>query len=114
MDEAKSIQCTTCYGTGEAVSEAGPEVCPDCFGDGKPLGGGNKLEWRLRAIVRAHQGSPSEAAILWLVHELRRNREALVGILTRSQDADPSDAFAAEIRHRANEALGLYEEEPAS
>ena len=46
---------------------------------------------------------------MWLVHELRRSREALVQILARCQDADEGDATAREIKYQANEALGLYE-----
>jgi hypothetical protein len=104
-------RCLTCYGEGEIAGDAGPTACPDCFGDGKPLGRGAKLEWRLREIERAHRGSGVEGAadVLWLVHELRRSREALVGIMTRCQDADDGDTFAAEIRYRTNEALGLYD-----
>ena len=101
----------SCHGTGEIATDCGPAACPDCFGDGRPLGRGARLEWRLRQIERTHRGkgSDDEADILWLVHELRQSREALVGILTRCQDADEGDTFAAEIRYRANETLGLYD-----
>jgi hypothetical protein len=104
-------RCLTCYGAGEIATESGPMACPDCFGDGAPLGRGAKLEWRLRQIERAHHGSGLEGAadVVWLVHELRRSREALVGIFTRCQDAEDGDTFAQEIRYRANEALGLYD-----
>ena len=47
--------------------------------------------------------------MVWLIHELRQNREALLAIFARCQDADESDALAKEIRFRANDALGLYE-----
>ena len=111
MDQPASTQCTTCYGAGETATDRGLEVCPDCFGDGKPLGRGTKLEWRLRQIERANVSARSEgtADVLWLIHELRRGREALLAILTRCQDAEEGDVFAAEIRFRAYEALGLYD-----
>ncbi|HEX8952439.1 MAG TPA: hypothetical protein VF945_11370 [Polyangia bacterium] len=104
-------RCSTCYGTGEIVGEQGATVCPDCFGDGNPLGRGAKLEWRLREIERLHRGSgrDDEADILWMAQELRRCREALVHILARCQDADEGDALAADVKYRANDALGLYD-----
>lgn len=110
MSSTTSDRCTTCYGEGETVSEQGPQVCPDCFGDGKPLGQRTKMEWRLRHIESEHRGSgrESEADVLWLVHELRRSREALLCILARCQDADEGDAVALAIKYHANEALGLY------
>jgi hypothetical protein len=102
--------CTTCYGTGEVVTEHGPVTCTDCFGDGKQLGRSAKVEWRLREIERLHRGSghDSEPDILWLVRELRRCREALTAIFTRCQDAEEGDALAADVKFRANEALELY------
>ena len=107
--------CLTCYGAGETVSDLGPQACPDCFGEGKALSQGTKMEWRLRAIERAY-ASPArdsaretEADVKWLVHELRRSRDALTQILARCQDADPSDATAQAIKFKANEALGVYE-----
>jgi hypothetical protein len=120
MNDATADRCLTCHGAGETGTEGGPVVCPDCFGDGRPLGRGAKLEWRLRQIERAHcrTGLEGDADVVWLVHELRRSREGLVGIFTRCQDAEEGDVFAAEIRHRANQALGLYdatrEDAPAS
>ncbi len=113
MSQETAGRCVSCYGTGELVTEQGPTACPDCFGDGAPLGRGAKLEWRLGQIERLHRGSgsDSEADILWLVHELRRSRGALVHILTRCQDAAESDALALDVKYRANEALGLYEPE---
>jgi hypothetical protein len=111
MSDATKGRCATCYGTGELVTEAGPTACPDCFGDGSPLGRGAKLEWRLREIERIHRGSgtDSEPDILWLIHELRRSHEALVRILTICQDADEDDSLALDIKYQANEALGVYE-----
>ncbi len=105
-----SNRCATCYGTGELVTDQGPVVCPDCFGETGALGQGARLEWRLRQIEKQHRGSGSdgESDILWLIHELRGAREALLAILARCQDADESDALARDVRFRANEVLGLY------
>jgi hypothetical protein len=106
--------CLTCYGTGEVVSESGPQACPDCYGNGKPLGRGTTMEWRLRDVERAHRGSgrESEAEVLWLVHELRRNRDALLRIVARCEDSGEADGLALEIKHLANEVLGLYDPTP--
>jgi hypothetical protein len=103
----------TCQGSGEVGTEGGPLACPDCFGDGRRLGGGASFEWRLRQIEQRHheEGSDVAADTVWLIHELRRARQALIGILTRCQDADEGDALAAAIRCHANEALGLYDME---
>jgi hypothetical protein len=104
-------RCLTCYGVGETVTENGPQRCPDCFGDGSARSGGAKLEWRLRDIERAdrNSGRETESDVLWLVHELRGAREALVRILARCQDADESDVVARDVKYQANEALGLYD-----
>src|SRR5262245_57386169 len=101
--------CLTCYGTGEVVSEAGASVCPDCLGHGKAPTG-TVMEWRLRDLERTHRGHDSGCSpdIEWLVHEVRKHREALVEVLTRCQDAGDGSPLAAEIGHLANEALGLY------
>jgi hypothetical protein len=106
--------CLTCYGTGEAATDSGPETCPDCFGEGKAVGHGAhgaKLEWRLRAIEKAYRLAESEtrADLQWLVNELRSTREALVHILARCQDAGESDTLAQDVKYRANEALGIYD-----
>lgn len=104
-------QCLTCYGAGETVTESGPTVCPDCFGAGKQLSHSTKLEWRLREIERAHRhsGREAEAEVMWLIHELRHSREALVRILALCQDADDSNSTAREVKYCANEALGIYD-----
>jgi hypothetical protein len=111
MSETAQGRCTTCFGTGEIVNEQGPMACPHCFGDGGAVGGGAKVEWRLREIERLHRGSglESEKDVLWVVHELRRSREALVRIVTLCQDGQEGDALALEIKYLANEVLGLYE-----
>ena len=111
MTSAKPGDCLTCYGAGETYSENGPTVCPDCFGGGKPPSRGAALEWRLRQLEKTYRGSgrETESDVVWLIHELRQNREALLAIFARCQDADESDALAKEIRFRANDALGLYE-----
>lgn len=105
--------CLTCNGTGESGTELGPEACPDCFGEGRTLARGAKLEWRLRELERSYRGSgrETEADVVWLVNEVRRNRDALLRIFARCQDADDDDAMAREVRFAANEALGLYDPE---
>jgi hypothetical protein len=107
-ETAASNRCSSCYGTGELVTESGAVDCPDCMGVGKAPRG-EVIEWRLRDIERAASEKPSESAadIRWLVFELRRHREALVRIFTRCQDIDDS-ALSTELRHLANEALDLY------
>jgi hypothetical protein len=84
----RANECQTCYGTGEIVSDHGPESCHDCYGDGRS----------------ANQGLPD---VMFLLQELRQAREALVLILTRCQDADDTDEIAAYVRARAHEALRL-------
>ena len=103
--------CLTCYGRGETASEHGVIVCPDCMGDGKAPGRGTRLEWRLRELERAYRDTGGETAtdVLWLVHELRAARDALVRILARCDDAEAEDAIAREVKFIANDALGLYE-----
>jgi hypothetical protein len=103
--------CVTCYGAGETFTESGPQPCPDCFGAGEALSHGTKVEWRLRRIETssAEWDRDAHATVLWLIHELRRSREALVRILTRCQDAEGTDATARDVKYLANEALELYE-----
>lgn len=102
--------CHTCYGTGEVASEHGPISCPDCYGDGRSASGGNKLEWRLRELERRYRAAKSESLsdVMWLVHELRLARGALISILTRCQDAPETDEVAKYVRSEAMDALGLY------
>jgi hypothetical protein len=106
-----NLTCTSCYGTGEVVTEQGGVVCPDCFGAGRIASGGAGVEWRLRALESRYTDSNSDvvADVQWLMHELRRGREALVRILTRCQDASDDDVLARDVRFEANEALGLYD-----
>jgi len=106
-----ATNCTTCYGTGEIGTDNGPTVCHDCFGEGRQLDTLERTEWRLRDIERAHQGT-TEAAdgeIRWLIFELRRTREALLHILSRSQEDSVPGGLGEEIQFLANRALGLYE-----
>jgi hypothetical protein len=107
-----SASCLTCYGTGEVVTEIGATACPDCYGNGKPMGHGTTLEWRLRDLERAHRAAgESSADILWLVHELRKSRDTLVRIVTRCED-ETSSELAMDVKHIANEVLGLYDLKP--
>ena len=103
--------CLTCYGTGETAIDGAPEPCPDCFGGGKAAGHGAKLEWRLRSIEKAYRLAEAETRsdMQWLINELRTAREALVHILARCQDASDQDPLAAEVKFRANQALGVYD-----
>lgn len=98
--------CLTCYGRGETATEHGPVVCPDCLGNGRP----QAVEWRLRELERLYRdaGGETQADVIWLVHEVRAARDALVRILARCDDADEGDAIAREVKFVANEALGLY------
>ena len=109
MSDAHRASCTTCYGTGEIVTDQGGFVCPDCLGQGLPPARGGAMEWRLRELERAHLGATHscEGDVRWLILELRRSREALVQILTRCQDA--GEPVAREIAFLANEVLGVYE-----
>ena len=106
-----SDECATCYGTGELVTEQGPSVCPDCFGDGRKGGQGAKVEWRLRQLEQ-HYAAPGENGddVRWLIHELRGCREALTRILTSCLDADEADELARRVKFQANQALGIYAE----
>jgi len=100
-----SDSCTTCYGTGEVVTEQGAQPCPDCFGKGR----GAEIEWRLRELAQRYETAGETGAdVQWLVHELRRYRDALVRVLTLCQDAEEGDDLASRIKYQANEALGLY------
>lgn len=102
--------CLTCQGSGEVGTDSGPEPCPDCFGGGKAVSPGARLEWRLTRIESgsARRDRETEADLRWLVHELRRCRAALLQILSRCQDADDDDATARAIKYAANEALEIY------
>jgi hypothetical protein len=108
--EPKGGSCLTCYGTGEVVTERGADSCPDCYGAGRPVSGATATEWRLRDVERAHRGAgrESEADVLWLVHELRRSRDALLRIVALCDDSGSSEQLVLEVKHAANEVLGLY------
>jgi hypothetical protein len=111
MSHASTEKCLTCYGKGEVPTERGPEACPDCLGEGRPLDRGAKMEWRLRELERTYQVADAETKsdVVWLVHELRRHREVLLRIFALCQDADDGDATARDVKYLANEALGIYE-----
>jgi hypothetical protein len=103
--------CMTCYGTGEAVSSAGPSDCPDCGGSGILPSRGVLVEWRARDVERAHARGDDEAAVhvRWLLAELRNARRALNEIIALAHDVDDDDRIAQRIRFVANRALGTYE-----
>jgi hypothetical protein len=113
VNMANHKPCATCYGTGELVTEHGATTCPDCFGEARAPGRGTALEWRLRELEGQYRNSSVDGAadILWLIHELRRAREALVLILARCQDADEGDTLATDVKYRANDVLELYEKD---
>jgi hypothetical protein len=107
-----NMECASCYGTGEMVTEQGCADCPDCFGRGRSSGGGAGVEWKLRALESRYGDLSSDVAtdVQWLMHEVRRGREALVRILTRCQDANEDDQLARDVCFEVNEALGLYDQ----
>jgi hypothetical protein len=109
--EQAANACLTCHGAGELGTDSGPAGCPDCFGAGKALSQGTKWEWRLREIERTSPqlGREAETDVRWLARELRRNRAALIEILSLCQDAEEGDPTAREIRYKANAALELYD-----
>jgi hypothetical protein len=74
------------------------------------VSGATATEWRLRDVERSHRGlgRESEADVLWLVHELRRSRDALLRIVAICDDAGSGEQLALEVKHAANEVLGLY------
>lgn len=114
MNENKAREtCTTCYGKGEVVTELGPVACPDCFGEPEEPRGAGRLEWRLRDIEANHANTAHgcEADVRWLAFQVRRNREALLAILTRCQDEGEGSSLASEIAHVAIESLELYSTE---
>ena len=111
MTVSKASVCLTCQGAGEIGTDSGPDPCPDCFGAGKALSPGTRLEWRLSKIESTSNllGRDAEADVLWLAHELRRSRSALLQIFSLCQDADDGDGTAKAIKYAANEALELYD-----
>ena len=103
--------CGSCYGQGEVPTESGPAACPDCGGTGVLPPHDVLVEWRLRAIEKAHGEQRSESAqdVRWLAFELRRCRAALLQVLALSHDLNEDDPLARRIRFLANDALGVYE-----
>jgi hypothetical protein len=110
MTQPANGTCITCHGAGEIPTDLGPEICPDCQGDPRSPGQRQLLEWRLRDIERVHVGEdhPCQSDVRWLVHEVRRNRDALVQILSMCLDAEPGP-LAAEIKYIVNATLEFYE-----
>jgi hypothetical protein len=111
VEMPKQSTCLTCQGSGEVGSDSGPQPCPDCFGGGRALSPATRVDWKLTAIEStcSRLGRDGEADVLWLIHEVRRSRAALLQILARCQDADESDQTARAVKYEANEALELYD-----
>src|SRR5262249_29800901 len=75
-------------------------TCPDCFGEGRQSA--ERTDWHPRDIERNPSGGTngSETDIRWLIHELRKSREALVHSLARCQDesaGQPESAAAVQF-----------------
>jgi len=109
-----SRACLTCWGEGEISTENGPDLCPDCQGDGKQPAAHELAERRLRdlEVKLASQedddgGEPSD--LRWLVHELRAARKALMHIFTVCHDNGDDPPVVRDIKFLANDALGLFE-----
>ena len=109
--EHRGPTCMTCYGTGDAMTSAGPSDCPDCGGAGVLPSRGVLVEWRARDVERAHAKNEDETAVhvKWLLAELRNARRALNEIIALAHDVDDQDRIAQRIRFVANRALGTYE-----
>ncbi|MDH5675653.1 MAG: hypothetical protein OEZ06_26250 [Myxococcales bacterium] len=112
MEISNSERCATCYGEGAVGSTHGPQACPDCEGIGFLPSATVLTERRLRELERvyARQGGQVGQDVQWLATEVRRAHHALVQILAASQEADESDAAAAQIRGLANSVLNMYRE----
>ena len=107
-------KCVTCYGEGTVGSDRGPARCPDCSGLGTLPSQTVLTERRLRELERicTHPGVDLSRDVEWLVTEVRRSQHALLQILAASQDADPDDTRAAQIRGLANDVLCVYAPSP--
>jgi hypothetical protein len=94
-------------------TDSGPIDCPDCGGTGRLPPRDVLVEWRLRAIEKAHIDRVDESSqgVRWLAFELRRSRAALLQILALSHELSAEDGFAKRIQFLANDALGVYEPE---
>jgi len=105
--------CSSCSGSGEVGTEAGPVDCPDCGGSGVLPHPSVLAEWRMRDIERARCVGTDAAAsdIRWLIAELRRARTALTEIASLAEDAGDSDT-ARRLRVTAGQALELFEVHP--
>jgi hypothetical protein len=107
--------CSSCSGSGEVGTEAGPVDCPDCGGSGALPHASVLVEWRMRDIERARGADTDDAAsdIRWLIAELRRARTALTEIQSLAEDAGESET-ARRLRVTAGQALELFEVHPVS
>jgi hypothetical protein len=110
MSEAAGKRCETCYGSGEIPTDEGLITCPDCGGTGTLASPATLVEWRLRAIERAHDGRSDDAAMdaRWLAFEVRRARGALTELIAIIDDLDDTPV-RTRMLFVANEALHLYQ-----
>jgi hypothetical protein len=110
MSEGEGKRCETCYGVGEVPTDEGLVTCPDCGGSGTLASPATLVEWRLRAIERAHDGRNDETAmdLRWLAFEVRRARDALTELVSLIADLDDSPVRSRMLL-TANGALHLYQ-----
>ena len=112
-----SRACLTCWGEGEISTENGPDLCPDCEGDGKQPVPHELAERRLRdlevKLASQEEGDEGQeqSDLRWLVHELRASRKALLHIFTICQDQGDDPPVIRDIKFQANDALGLFEKQ---
>lgn len=108
-----SRACLTCWGEGEISTENGPDLCPDCRGDGKQPVPHELAEKRLRELeeklASLEDDDQEPTDLRWLVHELRATRKALLHIFTVCHDVGDDPPVVREVKFLANEALGLFE-----
>jgi|SRR6478609_2667550 hypothetical protein len=109
MSGVEGERCETCYGGGEVPTDEGLVTCPDCGGSGTLASPATLVEWRVRAIERAHDGRHDETSgdLRWLAFEVRRARDALTELLSLIADLDES-SIRTRMLFVCNGALNLY------